>query len=143
MCYISHILTCGCDLVCRIKASIGKAIIDGVTLHLETATFKWNGEANALRGELLGAVSRILRWTPVGSRVIATPKSLDQPNSQKWIKAQLRAVASTALQKQLDAFQQIYNTQRPHRSLQRRTPQPAKIRRARNARLPKAGSELG
>lgn len=41
---------------------------------------------------------------------------------KKWLDKQPRAATLTELQTQLDTFQQIYNTQRPHRALDGRTP---------------------
>jgi transposase InsO family protein len=41
---------------------------------------------------------------------------------QKWLRAQPRADSLTQLQGQLDAFCHIYNQQRPHRAIGRRTP---------------------
>ena len=36
---------------------------------------------------------------------------------KRWLRAQPRAATITELQAQLDTFAEIYNTQRPHRSL--------------------------
>ena len=41
---------------------------------------------------------------------------------QKWLKARPPAVALDQLQTQLDAFCEIYNNERPHRAIGRRTP---------------------
>lgn len=41
---------------------------------------------------------------------------------KKWLAAQPRATTLRELQKQLDEFQQAYNTKRPHRSLEGNTP---------------------
>jgi len=41
---------------------------------------------------------------------------------QKWLNAQPRAASLDALQAQLEVFCDIYNTQRPHRAIGRRTP---------------------
>jgi transposase InsO family protein len=41
---------------------------------------------------------------------------------QKWLRAQPRADSLTHLQGQLDAFRHVYNQQRPHRAIGRRTP---------------------
>ena len=45
-----------------------------------------------------------------------------QQTLKKWLKAQPPADTIDALQTQLDQFRSSYNQQRPHRSLQRRTP---------------------
>jgi hypothetical protein len=41
---------------------------------------------------------------------------------KKWLAAHPRAASTAALQSQLDTFAAYYNSQRPHRALQRRTP---------------------
>ena len=45
-----------------------------------------------------------------------------QQTLKQWLRAQPRARTITELQDQLDAFVQIYNHERPHTSLKRRTP---------------------
>ncbi|MFC0681658.1 integrase core domain-containing protein [Lysobacter korlensis] len=45
-----------------------------------------------------------------------------QQTLKRWLAAQAPALTVEALQTQLDIFQTYYNEQRPHRSLQRRTP---------------------
>jgi len=44
---------------------------------------------------------------------------------KRWLRAQPPATSCTALQHQLDIFVNWYNTQRPHRALNRRTPEEA------------------
>ena len=53
-----------------------------------------------------------------------------QQTLKRWLRAQPPARTVRALQRQLDEFTDIYNTQRPHRSLQNRTPAEAYAARA-------------
>lgn len=53
-----------------------------------------------------------------------------QQTLKKWLRAQPPADTTATLQAQLDDFQSYYNEQRPHRSLQRRTPAEAYTARA-------------
>jgi len=46
-----------------------------------------------------------------------------QATLKKWLNARTRAASTRELQDQLDEFTHIYNKERPHRSLQRRTPE--------------------
>ena len=55
---------------------------------------------------------------------------------KKWLAAQPAADTLDALQHQLDVFEQVYNVERPHRSLGRQTPAQA------YASLPKTGPTL-
>jgi transposase InsO family protein len=48
---------------------------------------------------------------------------------KKWLSHQTPAVTMAQLQRQLDAFRAYYNTVRPHRALNRRTPQQAYLAR--------------
>ncbi len=48
---------------------------------------------------------------------------------KKWLAAQPAAATIAALQRQLDRFTGYYNTQRPHRALDRRTPMEAYLAR--------------
>jgi hypothetical protein len=45
-----------------------------------------------------------------------------QQTEKKWLAAQPPARTIAALQRQLDRFRHIYNTERPHRAIGRRTP---------------------
>lgn len=53
-----------------------------------------------------------------------------QQTLKKWLRAQPRATSLDALQAQLDTFAEIYNQQRPHRSLHAQTPAAAYTARA-------------
>jgi transposase InsO family protein len=53
-----------------------------------------------------------------------------QQTLKKWLRAQPRATSLDALQAQLDTFAEIYNQQRPHRSLHGQTPAAAYTARA-------------
>lgn len=53
-----------------------------------------------------------------------------QATLKKWLNARTRAASTRELQDQLDEFTHIYNKERPHRSLQRRTPEEVYCARA-------------
>lgn len=63
-----------------------------------------------------------------------------QQTMKKWLRAQPKAATITELQHQIDAFTAYYNTQRPHRSLSRRTPLAAWLSRP---KATPAGSQAG
>ena len=85
----------------------------------------WSDNAQAFTGTLAAAL------TPLGVAASHTRPHSPRSNGkverfhqtlQKWLAKQPPADTTTELQTQLDLFRIIYNTQRPHRALDRRFP---------------------
>lgn len=92
-------------------------------------TTRHRGGPNALENELhlLGVAQK--NGTPNHPQTQGKVERLNQ-TLKRWLTARPRAATLTALQAQLDQFTAYYNTERPHRSLDRRTPAQAYTARA-------------
>lgn len=84
---------------------------------------------NAFEIELLTLGIQQKNGTPNHPQTQGKVERLNQ-TLKKWLAARPRATTATELQTQLDEFSDYYNTRRPHRSLQRRTPAQAYTARA-------------
>ena len=85
----------------------------------------WSDNAKAFKQTLAVALA------PMGIETSQTRPYRPQANGkaerfhqtvQKWLNARPRAASIAELQDQLDQFRHVYNTERPHRSLNRRVP---------------------